>query len=65
MKLGEILVNHGWISQSQLNEGLRLQLIKFCPLGRILILKKWITEERLEQALSEQYWRNNGYWVID
>jgi hypothetical protein len=65
MKLGEILVDHGWISQSKLNEGLQLQFSQSCPLGRILILKKWITEEHLEQALLEQYWRNHGYWVID
>ncbi len=65
MKLGEILVHHGWISQWQLKEGLRLQFSQSRQLGRIFIQKKWIEEKQLEQALLEQYWRNHGYWVID
>lgn len=65
MKLGEILVHHGWISEFQLNEGLQLQLSHHRQLGGILVEKEWITEEDLEQAVLEQYWRNHGYWVID
>jgi hypothetical protein len=65
MKLGEVLIHHGWISQSQLNEALCLQFRKYQRLGSILVRQKWITEDCLQQALLEQYWRTHGYWIID
>ena len=65
MRLGTILVNHGWIEQEKLNQGLQLQNCKARRIGQILLQEKWIQPDHLKQALLEQYWRNNGYWVID
>ena len=33
-------------------------------LGELLLSNALITEGQLKQALREQYWRRNGYWVI-
>lgn len=33
-------------------------------LGELLLSHALITEGQLKQALREQYWRRNGYWVI-
>jgi hypothetical protein len=33
-------------------------------LGELLLQKGWLTEEQLKQALQEQYWRKEGFWVI-
>lgn len=64
-KLGEILVRKQLISESQLQQALMLQASCSQQLGQILIKQGWISEHCLGQALREQYWRRNGYWVID
>ena len=34
-------------------------------LGQLLVEAGYISAGQLETALREQYWRQNGYWVID
>lgn len=63
-KLGWILVNKNQISQAQLNAVLDTQLLDYRQIGKLLIEQQLISEEQLQQALKEQYWRRNGYWII-
>ena len=35
------------------------------PLGEILLERGLLAEAQLQKALQEQYWRQQGYWVID
>lgn len=63
-KLGWILVNKKFISQSQLESALNLQFSQNKKLGELLLDQQLISREELELALKEQYWRRNGYWVI-
>ena len=65
MKLGEILLYKKLISASQLEQALNLQCLFPQKLGELLVSKGWIQPEDLNLALKEQYWRQNGYWVID
>jgi hypothetical protein len=62
--LGWILVQHGWVSQAQLDSALETQSFQQKPLGEMLLEQHLISEADLHQALKEQYWRRNGYWVI-
>ncbi|PSB10412.1 hypothetical protein C7B61_12035 [filamentous cyanobacterium CCP1] len=64
MKLGELLVRKKLISQEQLNQALELQASMHCQLGELLVDRSLISAEHLTRALQEQYWRNNGFWVI-
>ena len=63
-KLGWILIRNRWISAAQLQKILSEQLQSGQKLGEILLSAALITESQLKQALREQYWRRNGYWVI-
>ena len=68
MKLGEILVHKGLLSQSKLEQVIKMQSLsqpKYRKLGEILIDYEIIDASVLEQALREQHWRNQGFWVID
>lgn len=65
MLLGQILLKKQWISPNQLERTINRQGKGDCRLGEILIQQGIIGQEQLEQALKEQYWRRNGYWVID
>ncbi len=65
MKLGEILLRKKLISSRQLDEAINLQNSKQTMLGEILLQQGLIVNEQLNIALQEQYWRNNGFWVID
>ncbi|MBE7384920.1 MAG: hypothetical protein F6J95_026345 [Leptolyngbya sp. SIO1E4] len=65
MKLGQILVQQGAISVSELEETLHLQAQQIKPLGRLFVREGYITTAQLDTALQEQYWRNHGYWVIN
>ncbi len=65
MQLGKILVRKRVISPIQLNTALEIQSLTGIKLGEILVTKELIESEDLEQALLEQYWRKNGFWVID
>ena len=67
-KLGEILVKKNWINQGQLEEVLDKQRkypSNLLRLGEILLNEQIISPEQLNIALQEQYWRRNGFWVID
>lgn len=64
VKLGWILVNKKFISQAQLESVLTIQFRYDKKLGELLVEQKLISHKQLEQALKEQYWRQNGYWVI-
>lgn len=67
-KLGWILIRNRWISAAQLQASLtaQIQVRQNSPqkLGELLLSGALITEGQLKQALREQYWRRNGYWVI-
>ncbi len=63
--LGQILLNHHWISLDQLEQLLLDQPNYQQPLGELLLNEAYISPVQLETALQEQYWRRNGYWVID
>ncbi|MEG3438379.1 hypothetical protein V0288_14710 [Pannus brasiliensis CCIBt3594] len=65
MRLGEILVKNHAISSEQLAEGIRLQESQSKRLGEILIERGLVPEEEIESALQEQYWRRNGFWVLE
>ena len=63
-KLGWILIQNRWISPAQLQTILAEQIQSQQKLGELLLSSTLITEGQLKQALREQYWRRNGYWVI-
>jgi hypothetical protein len=65
MRLGELLVKRKLISQEQLNQALELQSSMQCRLGEVLVSRSLISNDHLTSALREQYWRSNGFWVID
>ncbi|MGK7930053.1 MAG: hypothetical protein AB4041_01280 [Microcystaceae cyanobacterium] len=65
MRLGQILLQKKWISSNQLKQTIDIQKTKQEKLGTILVNKGYIANEQLSLALQEQYWRNNGFWVID
>lgn len=64
MQLGELLVRKNLISQEQLSQALALQEATHRKLGELLIERSLISADSLTTVLREQYWRNNGYWVI-
>ena len=65
MKLGKVLVNRKLLTRDQIHIVLLEQINSGKKLGELLIEKNWIRLDELKWALQEQYWRNNGYWVID
>ncbi|PSF38915.1 hypothetical protein C7H19_02345 [Aphanothece hegewaldii CCALA 016] len=65
MLLGQILLRKQWISPNQLERTVYQQQKSPRKLGEIMLQEGFIAEDQLEQALKEQYWRRNGYWVID
>ena len=65
MKIGEILIRRQLISQVQLNQAIDIQTSLHMKLGELLMLQGLIQAQNLEEALKEQYWRQNGYWIID
>jgi len=54
-RLGDILVQHDWITEAQLQSALLAQGSEQGLLGAILVGRGLITTEQLGQALSEQY----------
>ena len=56
-KLGEILIEKGYINHQKLHQHLKNQNIK---LGEILIEKKIISSEKLSELLLEQIYRQQG-----
>ena len=65
MQLGQILLQKNWISTEQLEEVIQLQTSQKRRLGELLLQKGLIVKTQLDAALKEQYWRKNGFWVID
>ena len=65
MKLGTILVRRKLISQNQLDRGLDLIEITGKRIGELLLENGEVSNPQLQEALKEQYWRNNGFWIID
>ncbi len=54
-KLGEILLDKGLITQSELLQALEEQKVSKKPLGEILVSKGLTTWEQITEAVSEQY----------
>ncbi|OED35671.1 hypothetical protein AB834_04505 [PVC group bacterium (ex Bugula neritina AB1)] len=55
MKLGELLIEKGLVSDFQLEKALDQQRLKYRPLGDILVSMGVISEETLATFLSEQF----------
>ncbi len=53
-RLGRLLVNRGYLSESQLDEGLRLQQETGQRLGEVFVQSGWITERELHRVLRHQ-----------
>ncbi|MCD6228544.1 MAG: Flp pilus assembly complex ATPase component TadA [Candidatus Omnitrophica bacterium] len=53
-RIGEILMEQGYITSAQLEEALEEQKITGEKLGEIMIRKGWISQEVLNQALANQ-----------
>ena len=62
--LGQFLIKKKLIFQPELREALTEQHGSKKKLGEILVAKNIISQEQLEIILKQQYWQNNGYWVI-
>lgn len=58
VRVGEVLVQKGLITQGQLRQALDTQRETKILLGEVLISEGLVTERQLNRALSEQYWRN-------
>ena len=54
LKLGDLLVDAGAISESTLSSALEEQKISRMRLGEILLKNGWLTERQLAEALSRQ-----------
>lgn len=54
-RLGDIMINNGWITSSQLESALAAQGDERGMLGQILVRRNLITFDQLGQALAEQY----------
>ena len=65
IKLGDMLVQKKLIAGTQLHEVLFKQSETPKRLGQLLIEAGYISKGQLKSALREQYWRQNGYWLID
>jgi hypothetical protein len=63
--LGELLIRKKLISQELLQDFLVSQGRTQQYLGQLLVQSDWLSEAQLNSVLREQYWRRNGYWVID
>ncbi|MBU2952514.1 pilus assembly protein PilB [Marinobacter sp. F3R08] len=53
-RLGRLLVNRGYLSERQLDEGLRLQRDTGQRLGEVFIQAGWISEKELSRVLKHQ-----------
>lgn len=58
VRIGEVFLKKGLITQVQLEEALSVQRDSSKKLGDVLIEKGLITRKQLEEALSSQYWHN-------
>ena len=53
-RLGRLLINRGYLSGNQLEEGLRLQRETGQRLGEVFVQSGWITERDLQRVLRHQ-----------
>lgn len=53
-RLGEMLIERGYLQESQLMQCIQEQKKNDIPLGRLLIQNKYVTEEQIIATLSEQ-----------
>ena len=53
-RLGRLLVNRGYLSETQLEDGLRLQREAGQRLGEVFIQSGWISEKELNRVLKHQ-----------
>lgn len=53
-RLGRLLVNRGYVSEGQLEEGLRVQRESGTRLGEVFVTAGWITERELGRVLKHQ-----------
>ena len=53
-KIGEILVEAGYITEEQLDKALKEQAVTGEKLGEILVKKGWLIKEELDQSLAKQ-----------
>ena len=53
-RLGRLLINRGYLSEGQVNEGLRLQRESGQRLGEVFIQAGWISEKELHRVLKHQ-----------
>jgi type IV pilus assembly protein PilB len=53
-RLGEILVDSGFINPAQLHEALELQKKRKIPLGKLIVEMNLLTENQISEALSKQ-----------
>lgn len=58
IRIGELLLQKGYINPTQLRQALTLQRRSQLKLGEILIQEGLISPEQLQQVLIEQRWRN-------
>lgn len=58
IRVGEVLLHKGLITQTQLSEVLAIQKISHQKLGEILVQQGLVSPSQLRQALNEQVWRN-------
>ncbi|NHR04545.1 Flp pilus assembly complex ATPase component TadA [Chromobacterium haemolyticum] len=58
VQLGEVLLEKGWITTSQLHSALQLQLESGLQLGDHLVSEGSLTQDQLKQALAEQEAQN-------
>lgn len=54
-RLGEILIDAGYIDENILNECLKKAAIMGCRIGEVLIKEGYVTEDGIVKALGEQY----------
>ncbi|MEM1367321.1 MAG: hypothetical protein AAGG02_04735 [Cyanobacteria bacterium P01_H01_bin.15] len=65
-RLGKILLRKKLLTPDQLAHFLNFQQSGTRqPLGEMLVNAGLISPEQLNEALQEQHWRRQGYWVID
>ena len=54
LRLGDLLINQGIITEEQLQKGLEIQEEKGCKLGEALVETNIVAEETIVKILSEQ-----------
>ncbi|MEM9220464.1 MAG: hypothetical protein AAGD25_39850 [Cyanobacteria bacterium P01_F01_bin.150] len=68
MQLGEILVRRHYITTTQLEKAISVQMSQEVHrrLGRLLLSLNFLKDEyALVRARKEQYWRSQNKWIID